>query len=231
MSWDKAKLKRARAKSAKRSAYTIDRKPRKSRRKTPLKTAVEPLLLGEALQCKYCSETYNNNVDFALHSIVHSEDQQYTCHLCNFTLKSKYRFEKHVRGHEGTNLYKCEICDKPFKIGTHALEHIYFHNGEKPFQCEICGKHFMYSRLLSAHRRLSHYEILTGKPLVKYDCKICKKHYESYPGLQRHMYSKHNDTGVDKSVIKPDQCCFLLSNGIDAPPSTFLNFEKWKQQI
>ncbi|KAJ8981524.1 hypothetical protein NQ317_006684 [Molorchus minor] len=185
----------------KRGPYKVDRKPRKSRRKTPLKTAVEPILLSESLKCDHCSASYNNNIDFALHSIEHSKDAMYSCHLCDFSLNSRYRFEKHVRAHEGTNLYKCEICNKPFKIGTHALEHVYFHNGEKPFPCEICGKQFMYSRLLSAHRRLSHYEIVTGKPLVKYDCKICKKHYNSYPGLQRHMYSKHNEAGIDKSVM------------------------------
>ncbi|XP_056631463.1 zinc finger protein 431-like [Diorhabda sublineata] len=185
-------------KSRRRKFNKVTKKSRKVIHKKPI---VEPVILNQALECKKCFKYFPNNVDFALHSVEHSENNEYQCHLCDFKLKSVYRFEKHIRCHEGSNLYKCGMCDKTFKIGTHALEHVYFHTGEKPFPCEICGKRFMYSRLLSAHRRLSHYSVLTGKPLVKYDCKICGKHYESYPGLQRHMFSKHDESGIDRSVM------------------------------
>ncbi|XP_057661594.1 zinc finger protein 684-like isoform X41 [Diorhabda carinulata] len=185
-------------KSRRRKFNKVTKKSRKVINKKPI---VEPVILNQALECKKCFKYFPNNVDFALHSVEHSENNEYQCHMCDFKLKSVYRFEKHIRYHEGSNLYKCGMCDKTFKIGTHALEHVYFHTGEKPFPCEICGKRFMYSRLLSAHRRLSHYSVLTGKPLVKYDCKICGKHYESYPGLQRHMFSKHDESGIDRSVM------------------------------
>ncbi|VEN59822.1 unnamed protein product [Callosobruchus maculatus] len=50
-------------------------------------------------------------------------------------------------------------------------------------------------------RRTSHYEILTGTPLVKFDCTICNKHYASASGLRRHNLKNHNETGVDLSVL------------------------------
>ncbi|XP_057661560.1 zinc finger protein 879-like isoform X10 [Diorhabda carinulata] len=157
--------------------------------------------LDEPIICDVCEQTYKNNVAFALHSIVHSEDGKYHCHLCSYRNASKYHIEMHVRAHEGATKYKCEICNKAFTVSTHALEHKYFHTGEKPFQCEICGKHFMFSWFLASHRRTSHYEILTGSPLVKFDCTICNKHYASASGLRRHNLKNHNETGVDTSVL------------------------------
>ncbi|KAJ8922316.1 hypothetical protein NQ315_004259 [Exocentrus adspersus] len=180
---------------------------RSSKRKQALKQLreklrkVDPIQLKEPLKCQVCFELYTNNVDFALHATNHSKGGGYPCHLCDYKARSTVTLEKHVRAHENSNIYKCDVCHKVFKVSTRALEHMNVHTGAKPFQCEICGKHFVYSRVLSDHRRISHYEILTGKPMVKFDCKICKKHYQSYAGLQSHMYNKHNDTGEDRSVI------------------------------
>ncbi|KAJ8981523.1 hypothetical protein NQ317_006683 [Molorchus minor] len=178
----------------------------KSRRKSDspkkiIQNHPPPIQLDEPIQCDICSASYTNNVDFALHSLSHSEDGKYTCHLCNYRNGSKYHLEMHVRAHEGTTKYKCDICSKAFTISTHAAEHKNFHTGEKPFQCEICGKHFMFSWHLASHRRTSHYEILTGKPLVKFDCTQCKKHYESASGLRRHNIKNHNYNDIDLSVL------------------------------
>nr|XP_023019535.1 zinc finger protein 37-like isoform X3 [Leptinotarsa decemlineata] len=182
------------------------KKERKSRRKSdsPKKivlTHPPPIELEEPIQCEVCSASYTNNVDFAFHSLSHSDDGKYSCHMCNYRNGSKYHVEMHVRTHEGTTKHKCEICNKAFTISTHAIEHKNFHTGEKPFQCEICGKHFMFSWHLSSHRRTSHYEILTGKPLVKFDCAACNKHYESASGLRRHNIKKHKFNEIDLSVI------------------------------
>ncbi|XP_071050486.1 zinc finger protein 627-like isoform X7 [Onthophagus taurus] len=147
---------------------------------------------SEAILCEVCDQTFTNNIEFCLHTITHSEDGKYHCYLCNYRSASKYSIESHIRTHDGTAKYKCEICNKGFGIRTHASQHKYFHSGEKPFQCEICGKHFMFSWFLASHRRSQHWEILTGKPLVKYDCRICKKHYTSSTGLKRHQASIHN---------------------------------------
>lgn len=160
-------------------------KDAKRKRKTGVKLAAKqppPIDLDEPIECDVCNETFKNNVAFALHSNVHSQDNKYYCHLCDFKNSSKYHIEMHVRAHEGTTKYKCEICGKAFTISTHALEHKYYHTGEKPFQCEICGKHFMFSWFLTSHRRTQHWEIVTGSPLVKYDCTICNKHYTSSTG-------------------------------------------------
>lgn len=157
-----------------------EKEKEKSRRKNqnPKKIVLHhppPLELPEPIQCDTCCATYTNNVDFAFHSLSHSDDAKYTCHLCNYKNSSKYHMEMHVRAHEGTTKYKCEICDKAFTISTHALEHKNYHTGEKPFQCEICGKHFMFSWHLASHRRTSHYEILTGLYTFYGFCCLCKK--------------------------------------------------------
>ncbi|VEN39100.1 unnamed protein product [Callosobruchus maculatus] len=183
-----------------------DQKSKKSRRKSdnPRKLMMAhppPIELKEPIPCDNCEETFTNNVDFALHSLIHSNDGKYACHMCNYRNVSKYHVEMHVRAHEGSTKYKCEICGKAFIISTHAIEHKNFHTGEKPFQCEICGKHFMFSWHLASHRRTSHYEILTGKPLVKFDCASCNKHYESASGLRRHNIKKHKANEIDLSVI------------------------------
>lgn len=57
----------------------------------------------------------------------------------------------------------------------------------------------MYSWFLSRHRKSTHYEILTGSPLVKYDCNICNKHYATASSLSRHKLSKHKK--IDGSVL------------------------------
>ncbi|XP_018575733.1 zinc finger protein 235-like [Anoplophora glabripennis] len=182
----KTRRKRRKAQKGKKSKKTEDHPP--------------PLKLEQPIQCDDCEEYFTNNVDFALHSKCHDRDGKYRCHLCiNFRNASKYQIEMHVRAHEGTTRYKCEICNQGFTISTHAIEHKYFHTGEKPFQCEICGKHFMYSWFLSRHRKSSHYEILTGSPLVKYDCPICNKHYATASSLSRHKQSKHKK--IDGSVL------------------------------
>ncbi|VEN39102.1 unnamed protein product [Callosobruchus maculatus] len=194
-----AKTRRPRKKKdpAKVPAKPKSTKPRKKRVHV---AHPPPIKLEDPIHCDNCSDSYFSHVEFAFHSIKHSEDGKYTCHVCNsYRNAKKHSIEMHVRAHEGSTKYKCEICGKAFTINTYAIEHKYFHTGEKPFQCEICGKHFMFSRQLGSHRRTSHYEILTGSPLVKYDCDICKKHYESAFGLRRHKLTIHND--VDLSVI------------------------------
>ncbi|XP_056631469.1 zinc finger protein ZFP2-like [Diorhabda sublineata] len=198
------KSKRGRKKGSKNLPKTDQLEKSRRKNQNPKKIVLHhppPMELPEPIQCEICNASYNNNVDFAFHSLSHSDDGKYTCHLCNYRNSSKYHMEMHVRAHEGTTKYKCEICDKAFTISTHALEHKNFHTGEKPFQCEICGKHFMFSWHLASHRRTSHYEILTGKPLVKFDCIECNKHYESASGLRRHNIKKHKSNEIDLSVI------------------------------
>ncbi|XP_049819978.1 zinc finger protein ZFP2 isoform X10 [Aethina tumida] len=187
------------------------KRKRTKRTKTEKVVHPEPVELDEPIHCDICTETYKNNVAFALHSINHSEDGKYSCHLCDYRNTSKYHIEMHVRAHEGTTKYKCEVCGKAFTVSTHAIEHKFFHTGEKPFQCEICGKHFMFSWFLTSHRRTQHWEIMTGSPLVKYDCLICNKHYTSSTGLKRHNLSKHNEAGTDMSVLC-DVCGKRLSS-------------------
>ncbi|XP_057661578.1 zinc finger protein 684-like isoform X26 [Diorhabda carinulata] len=160
-----------------------------------------PLLLEDPLQCDDCTATFNNNVDFAFHSLVHSKDNKYTCHLCNYKNSYKYKIGIHVRTHEGTNKFKCETCGKGFMGQKQAEEHKNFHTGEMPFQCEICGKYFMFSSRLASHRRSYHYEVLTGKPLVKFDCIECKKHYKSAEGLRTHIIKIHKANEIDLTVI------------------------------
>ncbi|XP_017786292.1 PREDICTED: uncharacterized protein LOC108569298 [Nicrophorus vespilloides] len=155
----------------------------------------------EPIHCDTCDTIFKNHLTFGLHSLIHNADDKYSCHMCNYKSSSKYNFEMHIKAHQGKTGYKCEICNKAFTISTHAVEHKNFHTGEKPFQCEICGKHFMFSWFLTSHRRSQHWEIMTGKPLVKYDCTICNKHYTSATGLRRHKISKHNYQGIDASVL------------------------------
>ncbi|VEN39098.1 unnamed protein product [Callosobruchus maculatus] len=59
----------------------------------------------------------------------------------------------------------------------------------------------MFSWSLASQRRTSHYKILTGKPLVKFDLASCNKHYESAGGLRRHNIKKHKANEIDLSVI------------------------------
>lgn len=160
-----------------------------------------PVDLEDPIVCDQCNQTYKNHVAFALHSIVHSEDDKFVCHMCELRSTSRYHMEMHVRAHEGTTGYKCDICNKAFTVSTNAAEHKYYHTGEKPFQCEICGKHFMYSRFLASHRRTQHWEIMTGTPLVKYDCTLCNKHYTSSSGLKRHNLRKHSPEGANHGVL------------------------------
>ncbi|KAG5896104.1 hypothetical protein JTB14_006893 [Gonioctena quinquepunctata] len=191
-------LEKTRKKTLKK--HTKHDKSKKSKYKRSSEEHPPPLKLEQPIQCDECDRCFTNNVDFALHSKSHDKDGKYNCHLCiSFRNASKYQIEMHVRAHEGTTKYKCEICNQGFAISTHAAEHKYFHTGEKPFQCEICGKHFMYSWFLSRHRKSSHYEILTGSPLVKYDCSVCNKHYATASSLSRHKLSKHKK--IDGSVL------------------------------
>lgn len=192
------------SKSLKSENWTKDKSSTSRRKnKNPKKIISNPppLKLEEPINCPNCDLAFYNNVDFAIHSINHNDDGKYSCHLCVYRNNSKYHIEMHVRTHEGTTKHKCEICGKAFAISTHAIEHKNYHTGEKPFQCEICGKHFMFSWHLASHRRTSHYEILTGKPLVKFDCTVCNKHYESASGLRRHNIKNHNYNDIDLSVI------------------------------
>ncbi|XP_057661581.1 zinc finger protein 37-like isoform X29 [Diorhabda carinulata] len=177
-----------------------EKKTRAVYTKDPMLLA-KPLDLDEPLICKFCLREFKNNLDFAFHSKEHSKDGTYSCHICDYSNISKTPFDLHMREHEGINKYKCPICTKTFKQSKDAMEHKYFHTGEKPFQCEICGKHFPYTKSLTAHRRNTHYEIITGKPLQKYDCKVCNKHYESHSGLVRHYSSSHKELGYDYSVV------------------------------
>ncbi|VEN39099.1 unnamed protein product [Callosobruchus maculatus] len=77
----------------------------------------------------------------------------------------------------------------------------------------------MFSWHLASHRRTSHYKILTGKPLVKFDCASYNKHYESasgwrqylFPTWRRHNIKKHKANEIDMSVIC-EICGKKLSN-------------------
>lgn len=163
---------------------------------------MKPSELDIPLECEVCQRKFTNNLDFAYHSKQHSAEGYFSCHICeNYKNTSKSLVELHIRAHEGIKKYQCEVCHKAFRRIKDAVDHKFTHNGEKPFQCEICGKHFLLSSNLSTHKRNTHYEIITGKPLVKYDCKKCNKHYATHSGLFRHNSMHHKELGHDCSVL------------------------------
>ncbi|KAG5896110.1 hypothetical protein JTB14_006899 [Gonioctena quinquepunctata] len=156
------------------------------------------LKIEKKLACDECPKTFLDHIDLAYHSKKHSITNDYSCHLCSFAVNSKFRIRRHMQGHAG---YQCQICNKIFKRSATAVKHSYIHSGKKPYLCNICGKHLANSKSLDTHLHTIHYELITGKPLVKYDCPICKKHYESETGLRRHYSSTHREMGVDLTVI------------------------------
>ncbi|KAF7286023.1 hypothetical protein GWI33_008326 [Rhynchophorus ferrugineus] len=165
-----------------------------------------PVELEEPMECEVCNKTYNNNVAFVLHSVDHHQDNKYYCYLCGYKTMSKYLIEKHIRTHEGTADYICEICNKTFTISTHAKEHKYFHSGKKPFPCNICGNKFMFSWLLRSHKRLRHWEIVNGSPLMNYTCVTCNANYTCSSALKPHNITHHGPDVIcdicDKSIKK-----------------------------
>lgn len=163
--------------------------------------------------CNICNQTFSKDLSLALHSVKHSKEKKYSCHLCPYITVSKPLVVKHIRAHGDKTKYKCEICNWAFTGTTEAAEHKYFHTGEKPFQCELCGKHFMFSKVLSSHRRTRHWEEITGLPLVKYDCTVCNLHYTSHSGLKRHQLRYHRQTEKPfNSSVECNMCGKMLSS-------------------
>lgn len=156
------------------------------------------LKIDKPLICSSCEKAFTSHLELAYHSKKHNDSKLHSCHLCEFTVATKFRIRRHINGHAG---WKCLLCNKVFRKARAALKHSYIHTGEKMYQCEICGKHLANSKSLDTHLNTIHYEIITGKPLVKFDCPICKKHYESETGLRRHYSSSHKEMGVDLTVI------------------------------
>nr|XP_023023096.1 gastrula zinc finger protein XlCGF8.2DB-like [Leptinotarsa decemlineata] len=156
------------------------------------------LKIEKPLICEECGKCFSDHIEFAYHSRKHSDRNVFSCHLCFFTVNSKFRIRRHIKAHSG---YRCQVCNKTFKRGRTALNHSYLHSGEKPYRCKICGKQLANPKSLDTHLHTIHHELITGKPLSKYDCPICKKHYESETGLRRHYSSTHREMGVDLTVI------------------------------
>ncbi|XP_050516843.1 zinc finger protein 90-like [Diabrotica virgifera virgifera] len=121
--------------------------------------------------CELCDEKILSSLDFALHSVKHSQDQKHHCHHCDGrSYKRVNAIHHHMRWvHGGMGKYMpCEVCKTIFPEWIQALEHKNFDSGEMPYHCEECDKYFMFSWLLRTHYRLFHPKSKVPAALPRY---------------------------------------------------------------
>lgn len=140
-------------------------------------------------KCQYCTQTFEQRIEYITHQNMHANDRPYNCPLCNESFKQRRSLKYHIKHHNGERPYKCIYCEKAFKEKYHLTVHIRTHTGERPFACTICGKAFKQTNELTSHIRTH-----TGeKP---YNCTLCGKWFKRRSQLYHHNQTCHM-TGRD----------------------------------
>ncbi|XP_031560693.1 zinc finger protein 391-like [Actinia tenebrosa] len=141
-------------------------------------------------KCQYCTETFEQRVEYITHQNMHANDRPYNCPMCNETFKQRRSLKYHIKHHNGERPYKCIYCEKAFKEKYHLTVHIRTHTGERPFACTICGKAFKQTNELTSHIRTH-----TGER--PYSCTLCNKWYKRRSQLYHHNQTCHMTGGHD----------------------------------
>ncbi|KAG5896116.1 hypothetical protein JTB14_006904 [Gonioctena quinquepunctata] len=146
--------------------------------------------LTEPKICELCCKCFDNHLDFALHSIIHSEDLVFSCHLCTTVAVNEDVLKSHLKTHDR---YQCSLCKRIIKKEETAQVHWRQHlpKPEPEVNCSYCGKQVKRVDMKN-HFEEEHQGSTPGT--IK--CSVCTAEFSSRKQLKRHVATKHRECGV-----------------------------------
>ncbi|CAH1119814.1 unnamed protein product [Phaedon cochleariae] len=172
-----------------------------------------PVLSKKPIVCEKCKATFHNNVDYAIHSMIHSEDGVFQCFLCDSAKKRDlHDIEKHIRLHEGTyvpaatdpKVYQCEICGNKFKKYTTLYGHIKCHDTKRrTYDCTLCDKKLFIDPSMIEEEHNNDVECQEVLPAtVSRWCEICETKFFNDVKYALHTLT-HSKNGIFKCFLCP----------------------------
>ncbi|KAG5896115.1 hypothetical protein JTB14_006903 [Gonioctena quinquepunctata] len=150
--------------------------------------------LSEPKICEFCDRAFDTNLDFALHSIIHSEKARFSCHICGTDPVSEEVLRKHMKSHDK---YQCTVCKVTKKNRKAAYNHSKNHAYQPELiKCRLCKKEVKRMEMKD-HDEREHKGSTPGS--VK--CCVCSKDFPNRRSLMSHCSYVHKDIGVNTTKV------------------------------
>ena len=107
------------------------------------------------VMCNICNKLVNKHHMYTAHGTEHM------CEICSKTFKTKHALNGHrSRIHSEKGVYPCPECGSVFDQAHKLYGHRYAVHSLVDAKCEFCGGNYKNKKLLQAHKRVSHPELL-----------------------------------------------------------------------
>ena len=107
------------------------------------------------IMCTICNKLVNKHHMYTAHGTEHM------CEICSKTFKTKHALNGHrSRIHSEKGIFPCPECGSVFDQAHKLYGHRYAVHNLIDAKCEFCGGNYKNKKLLQAHKRVSHPELL-----------------------------------------------------------------------
>lgn len=109
--------------------------------------------------CPDCSETFENESDYNIHTSIHKAFDTFICLHCRKNCGNRKGLKRHVKTHYTSKPFKCKRCQQQFSEVASLTRHYKKHLGiekEKKYPCQMCDQQFYDNYTLDVHIRSKH---------------------------------------------------------------------------
>ena len=190
----------------------IENKAKKNRKVKIQSSSADSKPQKKSNTCDFCEKQFTSKGNLGIHTNAVHKGIKFQCDECPYSTGQKSGLVRHQLAIHGERTLACDVCGKKYKwqadLNRHKLKHAV------SFECEICEKKFSEKRVLQAHKRsvhdqvvkrcqfdgcdfiartqsslISHMKIVHEEILFK--CNICDYSSPRKGDLNRHVGEKH----------------------------------------
>ena len=116
--------------------------------------------------CPYCSKLGSQNHIWTCK--MNQNQDPVKCEVCFKELKNKEALRGHMRKvHAPQVIVECQVCHQVFDTEYKLYNHTYAVHNIQESRCEFCGGSYKNRKLLQAHKRVSHANLMEAKQQEK----------------------------------------------------------------
>ena len=120
---------------------------------SPSATLIEPPIGKGPFRCTVCNKEFLKWPQFRRHKTEHLDEKSFKCRLCPMTFNFEINFQLHCMVHEAEKdgVLQCQVCPAKFSRLASLKSHLRAHEKDENLVCQECGDEFQTQARLESH--------------------------------------------------------------------------------